>query len=110
MPILQNAKKALRSSKRKFGINARIKSQMKTAVDTVRATMSPENLSEAFSKIDRAVKRGLVHKNKAARLKSRAAKSAATGVTPVKAKVSKATPKSKAKAIKAKAVAAKKTK
>jgi len=71
MPILKNAKKALRVSKRKTVINSRNKSQVKTALKKVVAAASPETVSEAFSKIDRAVKRNILPKNRAARIKSR---------------------------------------
>lgn len=74
MPILKNAKKALRSSKRKAVVNSRVKSSMKTAMDSAKAAATPESVSRAFSKIDRAVKTNLLHKNKAARLKSQLSK------------------------------------
>jgi len=74
MPILKSAKKALRVSKRKNKINRKLKSQVKTVIDQVKKTPSAENLSLASSKIDRAVKKNLIHKNKAARLKSKLAK------------------------------------
>ncbi len=70
MPILKNAKKALRVSERKFLINRRVKSQSKTAIDLFKATPTAATLSEAFSKIDKTVKNHLSHKNKAARIKS----------------------------------------
>lgn len=74
MPILKNAKKALRVSKRKTIFNRRSKSRMKTAMDRVKKTPNQANLALAFSAIDRAVKRNIIHKNKAARLKSRISK------------------------------------
>lgn len=74
MPILKNAKKALRSSKRKATVNSRVKSRMKTAIDSVKTMPSAETVSEAFSRIDRAVKYNLLHKNKAGRLKSQLSK------------------------------------
>lgn len=74
MPILQNAKKALRSSKRKAEVNQRTKSRTKTAVSAVKALKTPAALSLAFSAIDKAVKSHLVHKNKAARMKSQLSK------------------------------------
>lgn len=74
MPLLKNAKKALRSSKRKAIVNSRVKSRMKTAMDAVKASASQETVSEAYSRIDRAVKQNLIHKNKAARLKSQVSK------------------------------------
>ena len=74
MPILKSAKKALRVSKRKNIVNRKLKSQVKTAVDQVKKDPNQKNLSLASSKIDRAVKKNLIHKNKAARVKSRLAK------------------------------------
>ena len=74
MPLLKNAKKALRSSKTTALVNSRVKSRMKTAMDTVKASATQETVSEAYSRIDRAVKQNLIHKNKAARLKSQVSK------------------------------------
>lgn len=70
MPILKNAKKALRVSKRKTVINSRVKSKMKTAVKQMTKAPSAEGLRVAYSTIDKAVKNKLIKKNKAARLKS----------------------------------------
>jgi len=70
MPILKNAKKALRVSQRKAVVNGRVKSKLKTMVDKVAKTPTIESLSLAFSAIDKAVKGNLIHANKAARYKS----------------------------------------
>lgn len=70
MPILRNAKKALRSSKRKAVVNSRVRTGMRNAITAVNTTATQETVSKAFSKIDLAVKNNLIHKNKAARLKS----------------------------------------
>lgn len=74
MPISASAKKALRVSERRAHENkivkARIKNQIKKA--------SADTLSAAFSMIDKASKTHVIHKNKAARLKSRLAKKLAT--------------------------------
>jgi small subunit ribosomal protein S20 len=74
MPILSSAKKALRSSERTAAVNRLVKAQLKTALDKVKAKPAADSLSNAFSRIDKAVKRNLMHKNKAARLKSQTAK------------------------------------
>lgn len=74
MPILRNAKKALRASIRKEVFNRNVKSRTKTAVDAVRKTPTMEKLSAAYSAIDKAVKRHIFHQNKAARLKQQLAK------------------------------------
>lgn len=70
MPVTKSAKKALRVSLRKQTINVRVKSQMKTAIDAFKKTPSLVNLSAAFSRIDRAAKHKLLHRNTAARRKA----------------------------------------
>lgn len=70
MPILANAKKALKVSKKKAISNRQVKSRVKTMSDSVKKEPSVKTLSNAFSAIDRAVKKNLFHKNKAARMKS----------------------------------------
>jgi ribosomal protein S20 len=74
MPILKNAKKALRVSKRKAALRQPVKSKVKTVRDAMKKKPSVENLSSAFSAIDRAVKRNIFPKKRAARLKSQMAK------------------------------------
>ena len=74
MPILANAKKALKVSKKKAIINRQVKSRVKTKTDAFAKEPSVSTLSQAFSSIDRAVKKNLFHKNKAARMKSRLSK------------------------------------
>ncbi|MDO5561195.1 MAG: 30S ribosomal protein S20 [bacterium] len=76
MPILKNAKKALRVSERKQVINRQVKTKLKTGVDKVLKSKKVADLPQAFSTIDKAVKKNLIHKNKAARLKARVAKAA----------------------------------
>lgn len=70
MPILKNAQKALRVSLHKAEMNRQVKSQTKTAMDAFKSKPSAEGLATAFSRIDRAVKNNIFHKNKAARMKS----------------------------------------
>lgn len=74
MPILKNAKKALRSSQKKAEVNGRVKSMLKTMMDAMIKTPSADALSKSFSAIDKAKKRNIIHANKAARLKSRMSK------------------------------------
>lgn len=70
MPILKNAKKALRASKKKADVNRRTRSRMRTMMAKMFKQPSAEILSSAFSAVDRAAKKNLIHKNKAARYKS----------------------------------------
>lgn len=72
MPILKNAKKAMRVSARKAVINQGVRSRMRTMLAKMHKNPTPDLLSESYSAIDKAVKRNLIHKNKAARLKSQA--------------------------------------
>lgn len=74
MPILKNAKKALRSSQKKAEINGRVKSMLKTMTDKMIKEPTADILNLAFSAIDKAKKRNIIHANKAARLKSRMSK------------------------------------
>ena len=87
MPLLRSAKKALRSSRRKRQQNTRVENELKTAVSKA----TKETASVAYSKIDKAVKRGLIHKNKAAHMKSKIAKKLGTPVA--RPSKGKATPK-----------------
>jgi small subunit ribosomal protein S20 len=73
MPVLPNAKKALRNSRRKAKVNQRIKSRYKTARKRMEEDPSQENLEKIHSAIDKAVKKNVFHKNKGARLKSQMA-------------------------------------
>ncbi|AKM81076.1 MAG: 30S ribosomal protein S20 [Candidatus Pacebacteria bacterium GW2011_GWF2_38_9] len=70
MPILKNAKKALRASQRKTVINTQLRSKMKTAIDEMKKSPAADKLSAAFSAVDRSVKKNIVQKNKAARVKA----------------------------------------
>ncbi len=74
MPILSSAKKALRQSKRRSLVNRRIKTRTKTSIDAFKDKPSSDNLQAVFSAVDRAAKKNIFHKNKAARLKSRLSK------------------------------------
>ena len=81
MPNIRSAKKRVRSNARKADVNTLVKSSMRTAIKNVEKTVTTQNKEEASNKlnialqrIDKACNSGLVHKNKAARLKSRLTK------------------------------------
>lgn len=112
MPILKNAQKALRSSLAKAETNRRVKSQVKTALDMVKVKADAKTTAQAFSSLDKALKRNIYTKNKVARIKSQiskltatagktAAKSASTATEKV-AKVAKTVKTAKAKTAKSK--------
>lgn len=74
MPITKSALKALRQDRRRAASNRPIRSRVKSALDQVQTVKTESNLSAAFSAIDRALKKHLIHRNKAARLKSKASR------------------------------------
>ena len=71
MPIIKSAVKALKQSRARRANNLLKKRALKTVV---KKTKSEKELSKAQSTIDKIAKTGYIHKNKAARLKSRLAK------------------------------------
>lgn len=81
MPNIKSAIKRTKTNNERRAHNATIKSAMRTAIKQVEASVANNEadkaktaLSEAAKRIDKAVKTGLVHKNTAARYKSRLAK------------------------------------
>ena len=71
MPNTKSAKKRVRSSERKALRNQINKSKLKTYVKKALAENSTkEDLIAGISALDRAVSKGLIHKNNAARRKS----------------------------------------
>ncbi len=94
MPILKNAKKALRRDQRRTTVNLKVRNRMKLAVKAARDSKDASKLPAAYQAIDRAQKKNLLHKNKAARMKSQLAKlSAPTPKQLVKPKAKKTTKK-----------------
>jgi len=71
MPVLESSKRALRAARRKAKINAVIREKYKEALKRARKNPAEENIKTAYSLLDRAAKTNVIHKNKAARLKSR---------------------------------------
>ncbi|MEB3286745.1 MAG: 30S ribosomal protein S20 [Vampirovibrionales bacterium] len=78
MPRIQSAKKRVDVSERNRQRNVAYKSAIKTAIKKVlnvkEVPDAQKALNEAFSLIDRAVLKGILKKNTAARYKSRIAK------------------------------------
>lgn len=71
MPVSKQAEKKLRHDKVRTKGNALKKLNLHAAMKRARKTPNPKNLTGAFSALDKASKAHLIHKNKAARLKSR---------------------------------------
>lgn len=70
MPVTKTAKRALRSSKRKEEANKQIRSQLEIAIRVAKKEKSDKAVSSASSLADRAAKKNIIHKNRAARIKS----------------------------------------
>jgi len=74
MPVTKSAKKKMRQDKRRYLINQKIRQQMKAATKVMRKKPTKKALQKASQALDRAAKKGVIHKKKASRLKSRLAK------------------------------------
>lgn len=112
MPIIKSAKKRVKTARKAAVRNSKTKRSLKSALKLFRSSPTAKSHSSAQSALDKAVKKGVVHKNKAARLKKKAsAKAKASGVKPAKTAVKKAAPakKTAAKKAPAKKPAAKKS-
>lgn len=70
MPIIKSAKKALRQSEKKKGLNDQLRRNIREAVRVLRKNPTLKALQSVYSTLDRAVKQHIIHKNRAARLKS----------------------------------------
>jgi small subunit ribosomal protein S20 len=78
MPIKKAAKKAMRQTRKKTIVNKAKKTQIKKMVKDARKKIEAKKekdvlkvIAKISAEVDRAAKRGLLHKNKAARIKSR---------------------------------------
>ena len=80
MPLIKSAKKALRTAARRKIENDTTRAKLKSAVKGIKIAVSKgekeaENmLKDAYKQVDLAAKKHVIHKNKAARVKSQLAK------------------------------------
>jgi len=74
MPVTKTAKRALRGSKKKESINKLIMSKLEVAIRQAQNSKTVEKILSAVSLTDRAAKKNVIHKNKAARMKSQLSK------------------------------------
>ena len=107
MPIIKSAKKRVKVANKAAVRNSKTKRSLKTSMKAFTAAITGKDkkadvaLSKVQSDIDKAAKKGIMHKNKAARKQAQLAKAAkAAGVKPAaKAKAAKpAAPKAAAPA------------
>jgi ribosomal protein S20 len=107
MPIIKSAKKRVKTIRKATVRNAKTKRTLKTALKSFVRKPAAKSHSAAQSNVDKAVKKGVMHKNKAARVKKQlAAKAKAAGVKHTATKKAAAKPVAK-KAAPKKAVAKK---
>jgi small subunit ribosomal protein S20 len=70
MPILKHAKKKLRQERKREVHNRSLRTAFKNLLKTANKVKTPEAISKAVSSVDKAAKKNLIHKNKAAHIKS----------------------------------------
>lgn len=70
MPVIKSAKKKLRQDKKREKINNLLRKTFKNAVKEAQKSKTAEKIKKAVKLVDKAVKKKLIHKNKAARIKS----------------------------------------
>lgn len=92
MPIIKSAQKRVRVAKKAAVRNSKTKRNLKSTIKDFQKVLAggkkaDKEMKKAQSAIDTAVKKGVIHKNKAARAKSRLAKAASkTAKKPVSKK------------------------
>ncbi len=74
MPVTRTAKRALRSSQRKHLVNKSIISHLEIAIRLARKSKGLNDIKKAISLADKAAKKHVIHKRKAARIKSKLSK------------------------------------
>jgi small subunit ribosomal protein S20 len=74
MPITKRAIKKLRHDRVRAKQNVKRQAQITVLVKKARKSPTAKNVSLAFAALDKAVKRHIIHKNSAARTKSRLSK------------------------------------
>ncbi len=74
MPVIKSARKKLRKDRKMEKLNSVVKEGYRSAVKKAQKSKTPENVKLAVKLIDKATKKRLLHKNKAARLKSKLSK------------------------------------
>jgi small subunit ribosomal protein S20 len=74
VPKIRSSKKKLRQARAHAKHNRAQRSAIKTAVKKARAATTPQSVREAARALDRGASKGQIHRNTAARKKSRLAR------------------------------------
>lgn len=77
MANIKSAEKRIRTSAKRRERNRAVKSKLRKAVRAERKSTSKDSLVATVSLVDRAVTKGVIHRNAAARYKSRLTKASA---------------------------------
>lgn len=78
MPIIKSAIKKLRQDRKKTTANNLFENKMKGAIKKAAKSGKDSDIKKAISVVNKAAKKNIIHKNKAARLTSQIAKKAKT--------------------------------
>jgi small subunit ribosomal protein S20 len=70
MPVIKSARKKLRQDKKRTVHNKKAESLFKKLIKKAGKTPTEKNIKNAVIAVDKATKKNIIHKNKAARLKS----------------------------------------
>lgn len=89
MPVTKTAKRALRGSIQKGFVNKLILSKLDTAIRQAKKSKTLIKITQVISLADRAAKKRVIHKNKAARIKSQMAKLMPKTKSPSKKEIAK---------------------
>lgn len=84
MPVTKTARRALRVSHRKKAVNDKTRETLEIALRHAKKEKTVKSITTAISQADRAAKKHVIHKNKAARIKSALSKLASKPSAEVK--------------------------
>ncbi|HVT01456.1 MAG TPA: 30S ribosomal protein S20 [Patescibacteria group bacterium] len=84
MPVIKSAIKKLRKDVKREKANSFIRAELDKALNTARKQKTEKAVKTAISEIDKAVKKNLMHANKAARMKSSLSKVVRIGANSAK--------------------------
>lgn len=74
MPVIKSARKKLKVDRKRESANKKLSSLVEISIKKAKRKPTPKSVQEAFSIIDKGVKKNIIHKNKASRIKSRLSK------------------------------------
>lgn len=100
MPVIKSAIKKQRQDKKREKQNDNFRAALKDSLNKAQKTKTKKEVERATSLVDKAVKKHLMHKNKAARIKSRLSKPGITKKIVVKKTVKKIVKTTSKKAVK----------